>query len=100
MELIEREKIQWFGCNFENEKTCKDARGICKKCFFATCNHDQVMNLPTVPAIPMERIKQLREEIEQKAWGQPRYEMIFTKGEVLELIDNMIKEYSDGAEVN
>ena len=57
-------------------------------------------SLPTIPAIPMERIKQLREEIERSKPTNPDFK--WYKGEIiqankdLELIDNMIKEYSDG----
>ena len=51
---------------------------------------------PTVPAIPLERIKQLREEIEQlKLVG---YATVDGKRQiairaVFDLLDNMIKEY-------
>lgn len=49
---------------------------------------------PTVPAIPMERIKQLREEIKGYKHGNGNiYDCALNKS--VEFIDNMIKEYSE-----
>ena len=57
-----------------------------------------VDDTPTVFAIPMERIKQLREEIEQlKLVGYATVDgkrQIASRA-VFDLLDNMIKEYSE-----
>ena len=54
-------------------------------------------DLPTVPAIPLERIKQLREEIAKVWHTRPRNRYEEGKKDeavaCMELIDNMIKEY-------
>ena len=53
---------------------------------------------PTIPAIPMERIKQLREEIEKLPNRNPSYHYpddLVDREDTLELIDDMIKEYSE-----
>ena len=66
---------------------------------------DMMKAVPTIPAIPMERIKQLREEMKDVSFSH-YFEMGEYIGEdtkkweilklqrALEFIDNMIKEYS------
>ena len=56
----------------------------------------KVADAPTIPAIPMERIKQLREEIEKLPNRNPSYHYpddLVDREDTLELIDDMIKEY-------
>ena len=59
---------------------------------------EAVNNTPTIPAIPMERIKQLREDVEQlKLVGYATVDgkrQIASRA-VFDLLDNMIKEYSE-----
>ena len=68
---------------------------------------DCIIDASTVPAIPMERIEQLRQEMTDSSFSHymelgeyigentKRWDLIKLP-RVLELIDNMIKEYSDG----
>ena len=51
-DLIDRSKIEWYGCNFESDKNCNKVNKNCSICFFAECSHDQVMELSAV--IPAE----------------------------------------------
>lgn len=55
-----------------------------------------IYNAPTVPAIPIDRIKQLREETKQLqlvGYATVDGKRQIASRAVLELIDNMIKEY-------
>ena len=46
MELIDREKIEWYGCNFETPE-CESENRKCSECSHAECSHAQVMQLPS-----------------------------------------------------
>ena len=47
-DLKDFDKIEWYGCDFEDGKTCIKNRGNCDICTFANCDADQVRNLPTI----------------------------------------------------
>lgn len=47
-EYIDRNLIEWYGCNFE-DASCKDKE--CSGCYHAECSHSQVMQIPTVDVI-------------------------------------------------
>lgn len=47
MELIDREKIEWYGCNFETPE-CESENRKCSECSHAECSHAQVMQLPSI----------------------------------------------------
>lgn len=47
MELIDREKIEWYGCNFETPR-CESENRKCSECSHAECSHAQVMQLPSI----------------------------------------------------
>lgn len=49
MELIDREKIEWYGCNFETPR-CESENRKCSECSHAECSHAQVMQLPSIKA--------------------------------------------------
>lgn len=46
--LIDADKIEWYGCDFEDGAVCRRNRGNCGICTFAECDANQVRNLPTI----------------------------------------------------
>lgn len=64
---------------------------------FGTTEYINVRKAPTVPAIPMERIKEARDEIERNAYpivhGVNNHDMGMTINGIFQVVDNMIKEY-------
>lgn len=46
--LIDADKIEWYGCDFEDGAMCRKNSGNCGICIFAECDADQVRNLPTI----------------------------------------------------
>lgn len=72
MELIDREKIEWYGCNFETPR-CESENRKCCECFHAECSHEQVMQLPSI-----------------KVPSNP------TNGEVMMAVFKEVQHYSDG----
>ena len=51
MRLIDANKIEWYGCDFEGCQKCINVDGDCNKCPHANCDANQVRKLPTVNAI-------------------------------------------------
>lgn len=51
-EYIDRTQIKWYGCDHEG-KACIPSDGHCEKCYFGTCNHDEVMNIPPADVAPV-----------------------------------------------
>ena len=47
-DLIDRSKIEWYGCDFESDNNCKIAKHDCSACYFGQCSHDQVIRLSAV----------------------------------------------------
>lgn len=47
-DLKDFDKIEWYGCDFEDGKTCIKNRGNCDICTFANCDANKVRNLPTI----------------------------------------------------
>ena len=63
-EYIDRDLIEWYGCNFE-EPSCKNRE--CSGCYHAECSHSQVMQIPTADVIERSKDKAIEEiEILQK----------------------------------
>lgn len=59
-EYIDRNLIEWYGCNFEND-SCKNKD--CSGCSHAECSHSQVMQIPTADVVEREKIDRAIEEI-------------------------------------
>ena len=59
-EYIDRNLIEWYGCDFE-DGSCEHRE--CSDCSQAECSHTQVMQIPTVQAIPLDKVKRAREQI-------------------------------------
>lgn len=72
MELIDREKIEWYGCNFETPE-CESENRKCSECSHAECSHAQVMQLPSI-------------KVPDNA----------TNGEVIMVVFKEVQHYSDG----
>ena len=58
-EYINRNLIEWYGCNFENAD-CENRE--CSGCSHAECSHSQVMQIPTADVIERSRYEQLDKE--------------------------------------
>ena len=59
-EYIDRNLIEWYGCDFEDD-SCKNKE--CSGCYHAECSHSQVMNIPTADVVEREKIDKAIEEI-------------------------------------
>ncbi|MBR0090589.1 MAG: hypothetical protein IJP92_02705 [Lachnospiraceae bacterium] len=46
--LIDADRIEWYGCNFEGSVACIDNNGNCDVCNHAECYAKQVRDLPTI----------------------------------------------------
>jgi len=51
-EYIDRNLIEWYGCDFEND-SCKNRE--CSGCHLAECSHSQVMGIPTANVIEIPK---------------------------------------------
>ena len=51
MRLIDADKIEWYGCDYEDCNTCLENKKNCEICALANCSHNQVMKIPTVNAV-------------------------------------------------
>lgn len=51
-EYIDRTQIKWYGCDHEG-RACIPSSGHCEKCFFGTCNHDEVMSIKPADVAPI-----------------------------------------------
>lgn len=60
-EYIDRNKIRWFGCDWENH--CDEYNNDCSKCPHGECEHDQVVSIPLADVIEREKIDKAIEEI-------------------------------------
>ncbi len=47
-EYIDRDLIEWYGCNFE-DASCENRE--CSGCSHAECSHSQVMQIPTADVV-------------------------------------------------
>ena len=59
-EYIDRNLIEWYGCDFEND-SCKNRE--CSSCSHAECSHSQVMQIPIADVVEREKINKAIEEI-------------------------------------
>jgi len=86
-EYIDRNLIEWYGCNFENAD-CEKRE--CSGCSHAECSHSQVMQIPTADVIEREEYEKLLENCK----GYERLVEV-EENEITELrskIDKAIKE--------
>lgn len=91
-EYIDRNLIEWYGCDFE-DGSCEHRE--CSECSQAECSHTQVMQIPTVQAIPLDKVKQARRELDKL----PIYGAKFTddfrihldREEVFAILDKLIE---------
>lgn len=58
-EYIDRDLIEWYGCNFE-EPSCKNRE--CSGCSHAECSHSQVMQIPTADVVERAEFEKLHKE--------------------------------------
>ena len=91
-EYIDRNLIEWYGCNFE-DTSCENRD--CSACSEAECSHSQVMQIPTADVIERSKIDKTIEEIEDL--GKEMDKVQFTKylvplGDILEIIKRNIGE--------
>ena len=65
-EYIDRNLIEWYGCNFE-DGNCENRE--CSGCSHAECSHAQGMQIPTADVVERSEIdkaiEELRKEIEE-----------------------------------
>lgn len=79
-EYIDRNLIEWYGCDFEDD-LCKD----CSDCSHAECSHSQIMQIPVADVVEREKIDKAIEEIEQTLYVDS---LIF--GELIDFKDGKI----------
>lgn len=60
-EYIDRNLIEWYGCDFENA-SCENRE--CSGCSYAECSHSQVMQIPTADVIERSKIDKAIKEME------------------------------------
>ena len=63
-EYIDRNKIRWFSCDWENR--CDEYNDDCSKCPHGECEHDQVVSIPLADVIEREKIDKAIEVIKQE----------------------------------
>ncbi len=56
-EYIDRNLIEWYGCNYENSD-CENRE--CSGCSHAECLHSQVMQIPTADVVERSEYEKLR----------------------------------------
>lgn len=61
-EYIDRNLIEWFGCDYENTD-CKSRE--CLGCCHAECSHSQVMQISTADVVEREKIDKAIEKMER-----------------------------------
>ena len=61
-EYIDRNLIEWYGCDFENA-SCENRE--CSGCSHAECSHSQVMQIPTADVIERAEYEKVLEENKQ-----------------------------------
>lgn len=59
-EYIDRNLIEWYGCDYENA-SCENRE--CSGCSHAKCSHSQVMQIPTADVVERSKIDKTIEEI-------------------------------------
>lgn len=82
-EYIDRNLIEWYGCNFE-EPSCENRE--CLGCSHANCSHSQVMQIPLANVIP----------IPEGATNGDMIKAMFPNCEVREIIDDLVHYTLDG----
>ena len=59
-EYIDRNLIEWYGCDFE-DGSCEHKE--CSECSQAECSHTQVMQIPTADVVEREKIDKAIEDM-------------------------------------
>lgn len=62
-EYIDRNLIEWYGCDYENAD-CDNRE--CSGCSFAECSHSQVMQISTANVIERSKIDKAIEELQKE----------------------------------
>lgn len=96
-EYIDRNLIEWYGCDFENA-SCENRE--CSGCSHAECSHSQVMQIPKADVIEraeyekvLEENKQLKHIISDKI--DKDLKCAFEVKELRSKIDKAIEEISN-----
>lgn len=87
-EYIDRNLIEWYGCNFENA-SCENRE--CSGCSHAECSHSQVMQIPTADVIERSKIDKAIEKIDFLRQHRAKYitedsKICIDSGEVLKIL--------------
>lgn len=64
-EYIDRTQIKWYGCDHEG-RACIPSGGHCEKCFFGTCDHDEVMSIKPADVAPVVHGKWIKGRTKEK----------------------------------
>lgn len=83
-EYIDRNLIEWFGCDYENTD-CKSRE--CSGCCHAECSHSQVMQISTADVVEREKIDKAIEEMMHYYDGF----VMFGRRDIAYAVDNCIK---------
>lgn len=90
-EYIDRNLIEWYGCDFENA-SCENRE--CSGCSHAECSHSQVMQIPQADVIERSKIdkaiKELCELVENR--GFLSCESSYIQSEIKEIFKRNIGE--------
>ena len=100
-EYIDRDLIEWYGCNFE-EPSCKNRE--CSGCSYAECSHTQVMQITTADVVERAEYDKLKHNLEARiecqrqnlVWVRKSYNIVEKEADKLRSkIDKAIKEIED-----
>ena len=84
---IDRNLIEWYGCNYENA-ACENRK--CSGCHLAECSHSQVMQIPTADVVEREKYDNLHNLA--KSWLEEKKELEKANIELRSKIDKSIEE--------
>ena len=88
-EYIDRDLIEWYGCDFE-EPSCENRD--CSGCSHAECSHTQVMQIPPVDVIERDKVNKAIKEmnnIDLNEYADNTYQLV---NECIEILKRNIGE--------
>lgn len=88
-EYIDRNLIEWYGCNFE-DGSCENRE--CSSCSHAECSHSQVMQIPPADVIERSKIDKAIFEIKAKSYFGGGFEKEVKLNDVLNILKYNIGE--------
>lgn len=107
-ELIDRNQIEWYGCDFEGCKDCIKIDRNCSICGYAECSADEVRSLPVITEqeIVKPYLDKLKEKLSQIGFDHyfqcgeyleedVRKIKIMNFGRAMEIIDNLLSEQGE-----